>query len=79
MAITIDLPPSMAKEAEGYATLEGTTLEQMFIDSLAAELKRKREEKKLVVEFNAYVSSLPKLNGEPYRFRREDAYEEELG
>jgi len=78
MAITIDLPPSMAQEAEGYATLEGTTIEQLFIESLAAELRRKREAKKLLLEFDAYVSNLPKLSGEPYRFCRKDAYEEEL-
>ena len=34
MAITIDLPQQMAEEAKGYATLHGTTLEQMFLQLL---------------------------------------------
>ena len=32
MSIHIELPPAMAQEAQGYATIQGTTLEQMFLD-----------------------------------------------
>ena len=41
MSITIDLPPAMAQEAREYVTVHGTTLERMFLDYLAAELRRR--------------------------------------
>ena len=40
MSITVDLPPAMVKEAEGYATIQGTTLERMLFDYLKRELNR---------------------------------------
>ena len=43
MSITIDLPPAMAQEAREFVTVRGTTLERMFLDYLATELKRRRE------------------------------------
>ncbi|MBR4615060.1 MAG: hypothetical protein IKO55_05590 [Kiritimatiellae bacterium] len=43
MSIMIDLPPAMAKEAQEYVTVRGTTLERMFLDYLKAELDRNRE------------------------------------
>lgn len=46
MSIMIDLPPAMAQEAQSYARLDGTSLEKLFLDSLAAELTRRRETSK---------------------------------
>ncbi|MBE6382739.1 MAG: hypothetical protein E7049_06985 [Lentisphaerae bacterium] len=40
MSITVDLPPAMAKDAEGYATIQGTTLERILFDYLKRELSR---------------------------------------
>ena len=42
MSIMIDLPPAMAQEAQGYADLRGTTLEQILFDYLKSELERSR-------------------------------------
>ena len=42
MSIMIDLPPAMAKEAQGYADLRGTTLERLLFDYIKAELERSR-------------------------------------
>ena len=42
MSLTINLPPAMEKEAQGYTLLEGTTLEQMSIDYLKKEFERRR-------------------------------------
>ena len=41
MSIMIDLPPAMAQEAREYATVRGTTLEQMLFDYLKRELKHR--------------------------------------
>ena len=45
MSIMIDLPPSMAQEAREYATVQGTTLEQMLVDCLKVEIERRRRVK----------------------------------
>ena len=43
MSIMIDLPPAMAQEVKEYVTVRGTTLEQLFLDYLKTELKRRHE------------------------------------
>jgi len=43
MAITVELPPEMAKEAQEYVMSRGTTIEQLLFDRLKAELARRRE------------------------------------
>ena len=40
MSLTIDMSPSMEKEALGFATMKGKTLEQMFLDYLQDEMKK---------------------------------------
>lgn len=78
MPITIDLPPQMAEEAKGYATLHGTTLERMFIDYLAAELKRRQAAAASMARLRARIKKTgARLTGEPYKFNRADAYEPE--
>ena len=81
MAITIDLPPQMAEEAKGYATLQGTTLEQMFLQLLKNEMDRmrRRETAKVVMrELDELVERTSRrLKGAPYKFNRADAYEPE--
>lgn len=78
MSITIDLPPAMTQEALGYATLQGTSLEKMFIDLLAAELKRKQQAQSRIAWLDELAKATGKrLSGEPYGFNRADAYERE--
>ena len=43
MSLTIDMSPTMEKEALGFATMKGKTLEQMFLDYLQDEMKKSRE------------------------------------
>ena len=58
MSITIDLPPAMTQEALEYATLKGTTLEQMFIDYLRFELaKGARVQDHPLAEFIGCISN----------------------
>ena len=46
MSLTIDMSPTMEKEALGFATMKGKTLEQMFLDYLQTEMKKSREAKR---------------------------------
>ena len=72
----IDLPPAMAQEAQEYATVRGTTLERMLFDCIRAELDRRRKAEEVMAELDAMVLKTSKrLTGEPYKFRRADAYE----
>ena len=78
MSITIDLPPAMTQEAQEYATTQGTTLERMLFECLKAELERKRKVAETMAKFDALVEKTStRLKGEPYKFRRADAYEPE--
>ena len=78
MSITIDLPPAMAQEARDYVTVQGTTLERMFLDYLAAELKRRRETDEVMSKLDELArSTSSRLTGEAYKFNRADAYEPE--
>ena len=79
MSILIDLPPAMAQEAQEYATVRGTTLERMLFDCIRAELDRRRKAEEVMAELDAMVLKTSKrLTGEPYKFRRADAYEPEV-
>ena len=69
MSIMIDLPPAMAHEAREYATVRGTTLEQMILDCLRNELCRKREADDLY----AYLMNQRDWLPDDYVFNREEA------
>ena len=84
MSVTINLPPALEKEAQGYTLLEGKTLEQMFLDYLKKEFERSRERQSTAgadeweSKFDEQVArSSANLKGsKPYRFNRADAYPE---
>ena len=78
MAITIELPPQMEKDAKGYSLLEGSALERMFLDCLAAEIKRRQAAAASMERLRARIRKTgARLTGEPYKFNRADAYEPE--
>lgn len=80
MAITIDLPPAMAQEAQGYAVVDGTTLEGMVLRWLEEDLRRRREQERkssdLMAKWRATVRKGRGRLSEPYKFNRADAYPE---
>ena len=82
MSIMIDIPPAMAQEAREYATVQGTTLERMLLDCIAAEISRRRAAKKSRDEWERAFKALVKQSegrlDKPYKFTRQDAYEEAL-
>ena len=46
MSLTIDMSPTMEREALGFATMKGKTLAQIFLDYLQNEMKKSREAKR---------------------------------
>ena len=69
MSIMIDLPPAMAQEAQGYADLRGTTLEQILFDYLKSELERSRAANDVYGYLMKQTGWLP----DDYGFDREEA------
>ena len=69
MSIMIDLPPAMAQEAQGYADLRGTTLEQILFDYLKSELERSRAANEVYEYLMKQTGWLP----DDYVFDREEA------
>ena len=78
MSIMIDLPPAMAQEAQGYADLRGTTLEQILFDYLKSELARKAEVDKALAKLDGLVRQSHGRLSKPYKFNRADAYAPEV-
>ncbi len=77
MSITIDLPPAVMQEATAFAESRNTTLEQFVIDSIDAEMKRRREAAEWMARLDALAAKTgARLTGEPYKFNRADAYPE---
>ena len=80
MSIMIDLPPAMAREAQEYTTVRGTTLERMLFDCIRAELDRRRKESetatRLMDRWREVVRKGRGRRTEPYVFHRADAYPE---
>lgn len=81
MSITIDMPPVMEREVRDYVAVRGTTIERIVFSYLKNEIvqRRKKEAQCRVRRFRDLVARQTRLEGEPYVFRRQDAYEEELG
>ena len=69
MSIMIDLPPAMAQEAQGYADLRGTTLEQILFDYRKSELERSRAANDVYGYLMKQTGWLP----DDYVFDREEA------
>lgn len=69
MSIMIDLPPTMAQEAQEYVTVQGTTLERMLLDYLKSELQRRRDADKVY----SYLMSQRDWLPDDYVFDRDEA------
>lgn len=79
MPITIDLPPAMVQEAEAFAQSQNTTLQQLVVDYIGSELKRRREVQVVLSRLDKISNRVnARLSGEPYKFNRADAYEPEI-
>ena len=78
MCMMLDVPPAMEARVADYEKATGRSLRQMFLDYLQKELDRREEGRKRVQRFHELLERKTKLTGAPYRFRRQDAYDEEL-
>ena len=78
MCMMLDVPPAIETRVADYEKATGRSLRQMFLDYLQKELDRREEGRKRVQRFHELLARQTPLEGEPYKFRRADAYDEEL-
>lgn len=81
MSIMMTIPPALEVQTASYVQENGTSLEAMFLEYLRDRLQKNQRSKgsELIRKLRAIREEQPKLEGEPYRFRRQDAYDEVLG
>lgn len=77
-SITLAIPPSIVLDARAYAQRHATTLNRMIRDYLAGLVGASSEGEDLADEFARLVKERGAKRVRPYRFRREDAYEEDV-
>ena len=77
MCMMLNVPPAIEAEVAEYEKSSGQTVEELLIGCLLREFAEQRKRERLANEFDVFVSNLPKLKGEPYKFCRDDAYERE--
>ena len=80
MSYTMTMEPEVEREAVTYATARGFTMEQLMrycIEKVVREELRKRAKRaRRVAEFESFVEANAVDIGEPYKFCRQDAYED---
>ena len=78
MCMTLNIPPAIEAGVVDYEKSSGKTVEQVVIDYLTKEFAEQKKRENLARQFEELVEHQTPLEGEPYKFRREDAYDEEL-
>ena len=80
MSYTMTMEPEVEREATAYAAYRGFSMEQLMrycIEKVVREELRKRAKRaRRVAEFESFVEANAVDIGEPYKFRRQDAYED---
>lgn len=79
MSITLSVPPAIVQEVRAYAARNGTSLNQLVRDYLTALVSTDSDCSSSAEEFERFARRTGSTTKHPYRFRRSDAYEEELG
>ena len=80
MSIMMNIPPVLEAQTASLMREGENSLESLFVEYLWKRLQESQKAKGagLIRKLRAIRAEQPKLEGAPYRFRRQDAYEEEL-
>ncbi len=76
MSYTMTMEPDLKFKAEAYAARQGKTLDGIIRAYLVAVVRNETRGERRARELHELVGSLPKLQGEAYKFNRQDAYDE---
>ena len=78
MSYTMTMEPDLKHKAEAYAARQGTTLDGIIRAYLISVVQYETRGEQRARELHELIGSLPRLNGEAYKFKRQDAYDEEI-
>ena len=80
MSIMMNIPPVLEAQTASLMREGENSLESLFVEYLWKRLQESQKAKGagLIRKLRAIRAEQPKLEGAPYRFRRQDAYEEVL-
>jgi len=78
MCMMLDVPSVLEAQVADYEKATGKSVQQMLIAHMKREFSRVCEGRKRVSRFREILSRQSRIDGEPYVFHRQDAYEEEL-
>lgn len=79
MSITLAIPTDLVQEVRAYAARNETSLNQLIRDYLVELVGIHGEADRRAEEFEHFAKMRGATQKRPYKFRRADAYEEELG
>ena len=79
MNITLSVPPAVVEEVRAYAAHHGTSLNQLVRDYLVQFVDGHQDCVQRADAFERFARQQGSNAKRAYRFRRQDAYEEELG
>jgi len=78
MCMMLDVPSALEAQVADYEKATGKSVQQVLIDYMTMEFARVCEGRKRVSRFREILSRQSRIEGEPYVFHRQDAYDEEL-
>ena len=79
MSYTMMMEPDLKRKAEAYAARQGMTLDGIIRAYLVTIVAHETRGERRARELHEFIASQPKLEGTPYKFSRQDAYDEEIG
>ena len=79
MSYTMTMEPDLRRKAEAYAARQGMTLDGIIRAYLVTIVAHETRGERRARELHEFIAAQPKLEGLPYKFSRQDAYDEEIG
>lgn len=78
MSYTMTMEPDLKRKAEAYAARQGMTLDGVIRAYLVTIVTHETRGERRARELREFIAAQPKRDGAPYRFCRQDAYDEEI-
>jgi hypothetical protein len=78
MSYTLTMEPDLKQKAEAYAARQGATLDGIIRAYLVSVVQYETRGEQRARELHELIAAQPRLTGEPYKFSRQDAYDEEI-
>jgi len=78
MSMVLEVPAVMEEQISAYEGVVGRSVQQVLLDYMQREFARVLTGRNRVSHFRDVLARQSRLSGDPYVFKRQDAYDEEL-